>query len=347
MSTLGTVLETARRSKGYTQAQLADAVGTTQPSIQRYENDLREPDEDTLRTIADALGVTPRFLKHASRPESAMAMHAHMRRRSTAPASIWRRLEAQLNMTRWHVSSLFEEVSIQASLPMPQFDPEEETPEKCAAMVRMQWRIPIGPVRNLIDWLESAGIVVIEQDFGSPKVDGLSQWAGDHPVIIVNSKVPTDRKRLTLAHELGHLVMHMHYAGDDLEDQANAFAAEFLMPASTIRPELKNLKLGKLIDLKRAWGTSMASLIERAYHLGLLIKDERTKFYRDLSRRGWRINEPASDEIAPEVPKMTAAIARSLREANLPPSDVASIVGFATPGDNFILLDERRGLRAI
>lgn len=347
MTNLGTVLETARRSKGLTQTQLAELVGTTQPSIQRYENDLREPDLETLQSIADVLGVTVRFLEHASRPESAMAMHAHMRRKASAPATVWRRLEAELNMTRWHISSMFEEVSIQASLPMPQFDPDFDSPSKCASMVRMQWHMPIGPVRNLIDWLESAGIVVLERDFGTPKVDGLSQWAGDHPVIILNANVPTDRKRLTIAHELGHLVMHVHYSGEDIEEQANEFAAEFLMPAATIKHELKNLTLGKLRDLKRAWGTSMAALVERAYHLGLIMKDERVKFYKDLSRKGWRLNEPLSDEIAPEEPKMTAAITQSMRQAELSDSDVASIIGFASPEANVLLTPSRPALRAI
>lgn len=347
MNSLGTVLETARRSKGFTQAQLAEIIGTTQPSIQRYEKDIREPDGETFLAIATALGVTAEFLHHASHPESAMAMNAHMRRRASAPAAIWRRLEAELNMSRWHISSLFEEVSIQASLHMPQFDPEEFTPERCAAMVRMQWRLPLGPVRNLVSWMESAGIIVIEKDFGSSKVDGLSQWAGDHPVIIVNSIAPTDRKRLTLAHELGHLVMHMHAVGDDLEDEANAFAAAFLMPEETIKPDLRSLKLGKLVDLKREWGVSMSALVERAFQLGTMLKDERTKFYRDLSRRGWRTHEPASDELAPERPRMTEAIASSLFEANLSASDVARIIGFASPSENDLLKFPSRSLRVV
>ena len=117
-------------------------------------------------------------------------------------------------------------------------------------MVRMQWRMPIGPVRGLVRWLEAAGCLVIEEDFGTTHVDGLSQWIDDHPIVLLNSAAPTDRKRLTVAHELGHLTLHSRDISDDVEGDANAFAAEFLMPSETIRPQLRKLTTGRLHDLK-------------------------------------------------------------------------------------------------
>lgn len=347
MIDLGTVLETARRARGLTQSDLAELVGTTQPSIQRYENNLREPDSEVLLRISECLGVTPSFLQHASRPEGAMAVDAHMRRRSTAPATLWRRLEAELNMTRWHISRLYEEISLQATLTVPQFDPEVYSPEDAARLVRTQWRLPMGPVRNLTSWMESAGILVLEYDFGSPKVDGLSQWAGDHPIIVLNAQVPTDRKRLTLAHELGHIVLHTNFAGDNMEDQANAFAAELLMPADTIRPQLRNLKVGQIIDLKRVWGVSMAALVERAHTLNQMTKDQRASFYKMLNARGWRTFEPASDEIAQEEPQLAKTIGREMLASGLSRDDVAQMLGFAGPDVNYIVPTSEPRLRAV
>ena len=72
-------------------------------------------------------------------------------------------------------------------------------------------------------------------------MDGLSQWATDSPVMMVNDRAPTDRLRLTLAHELGHVCLHSDQLGGDPEDEANAFAAEFLMHGDLIRSELRNL----------------------------------------------------------------------------------------------------------
>jgi Zn-dependent peptidase ImmA (M78 family) len=82
-----------------------------------------------------------------------------------------------------------------------------------------------------------------------------------------------------------------------MEEEANAFAAGFLMPEHVIRPELRNLSLGKLIELKREWGVSMQAIFDRAYRLGLVKPSDRAEFYKPLNSRGWKIREPASDEL--------------------------------------------------
>ena len=80
MSSFGEVIITGRVAAGMTQEDLAKAIGVTQAAMSRYENDLREPDNDMIERIADALGVTVRFLERASRPTAALAVDAHMRR---------------------------------------------------------------------------------------------------------------------------------------------------------------------------------------------------------------------------------------------------------------------------
>src|SRR5262249_59367200 len=159
--------------------------------------------------------------------------------------------------------------------------------------------MPIGPVHTLVRWLEAAGCLVFEEDFGTSRVDGMSQWVGDHPVILLNGAAPTDRKRLTLAHELGHLVLHSQEVTPELEREAVDFAAEFLMPMQVIRPQLRTLKPGRLHDLKREWGVSMQALIERAYEARLLTPADRKRLYSALGVRDWRLHEPVSDELPP------------------------------------------------
>ena len=268
MSTFGEVIITGRVAAGMTQEDLANAIGVTQAAMSRYENDLREPDADTIERIAEALGVTVRFLERASRPTAALAVDAHMRRRATAKPTAWRQFEAQLNMLRMHSDFLREEVALAASLTMPGFDPFATDPADAARMTRTQWQMPSGPARSIVRWVEAAGSVVLMTDLGNQRVDGLSQWTADHPVIVVNSANPTDRIRWTLAHEIGHLVLHREDATEDMEREADAFAAEFLMPEILIRPKLANMTLGKALDLKREWGVSVAALIQRARQLG-------------------------------------------------------------------------------
>ncbi|MFD7659596.1 helix-turn-helix domain-containing protein [Actinosynnema sp. NPDC059797] len=328
MNDFGLVLSTARRARGLTQEDLALAAEITQAALSRYENDQREPDDEVLARLAKALGVTPEFLRVAGRVRGGMAVEAHMRRRQTAKPTVWRQLESQLNMYRMHARQIYEEVSVRAEQSVPQLDLVETTPEAAARIVRMQWRMPVGSVRNLTQWLEAAGCIVIEEDFGTARVDGLSQWIDDYPVIMINNRVPTDRKRLTLAHELAHLVLHSENVSSEMEDEANRFAGEFLMPTEMIRPQLRTLTLGRLHDLKREWGTSMQALIERAHHLGLITATQRTNLYKSLSARGWRTREPLSDELMQETPTLTRAIGEALAAKGYSKAEIDRLAGF-------------------
>lgn len=347
MATLGDVIVAARKSAGITQEELCDRLAVTQAALSRYENNLREPDPPMLAKLADSLGLSVEFLTHEFRLQGAIAADAHMRRQRTTKASDWKRAEARLNLLRMHSSYLLDRVPMNADLHVPTFDPEDTSAADAARLVRAQWRLPIGAIRDLTRWLESAGVIVIEEDLGTRRIDGMSQWANAFPVILINGALPTDRKRLTLAHELGHLVLHSQWIDSDVEAQANDFAAELLMPEHLIKPQLRAITLGKLVDLKAEWGVSMAALIERAYRLGRLSGEDRQKLYRAMNARGWRTREPGSDTLAPEHPRLARTIGNTLRQAGLSDGDIAAIAGYSNPSPGQWFAPEGRALRSI
>lgn len=347
MSTLGDVIVAARKAAGITQEELCDRLVVTQAALSRYENNLREPDHLMLDKLADALDLSVEFLTHEFRLQGAIAADAHMRRQRTTKASDWKRAEARLNLLRMHSSYLLDRVPMNTDLHVPTFDPDDTTAADAARLIRAQWRLPIGPIRGLTRWLESAGVIVVEEELGTRRIDGMSQWASAFPVILINEALPTDRKRLTLAHELGHLVLHNQWIDADVEVQANDFAAELLMPEHLIKPQLRTVTLGKLADLKAEWGVSMAALIERAYHLGRLANDERQKLYRAMNARGWRTKEPGSDGIPPEPPRLSSTIGNTLRQAGLSDDDIAAIAGYRSPYPGQWFAPEQRSLRSV
>lgn len=343
---VGDVLLVLRRAADITQEELVVRLGITQAALSRYENDLREPDDEMIDRLGEALGVTPDFLRHGFRMRGAIAVDAHMRRQKTTKPSDWKRIEARLNMLRMHSSYVLERVPLRPQSHVMQVDPDEHTPDEAAAMLRAAWRMPVGPVRNLTRWVESAGVIVVEEDFGTHRIDGMSQWAGDHAVIILNAALPTDRKRLTIAHELGHLVLHNQYMGLDVEDQANQFAAEFLMPAHVIGVQLSSLTLGKLSDLKAEWGVSMQALFERAYRMGRATAEEHQSFHRQMNSRGWKTREPGSDLLSPETPELAASVGRRLDESGLTRSEILRLVG-VRDGRETPFAPARRALHAV
>ncbi len=54
---IGENIKLIRKEKGYTQKQLAEKLGTSPQNFAQYENGKRKPKFETLKKIADALGV--------------------------------------------------------------------------------------------------------------------------------------------------------------------------------------------------------------------------------------------------------------------------------------------------
>ena len=112
------------------------------------------------------------------------------------------------------------------------------TTEEAARLVRELWMVPKGPIDKMIGLLESNGGVVIPCDFGTDLLDAMSQRIDGMPILFfVNVNAPADRLRHTLAHELGHMVLHTITVKSDeeMEDrEADAFAGAFLLPADEI-----------------------------------------------------------------------------------------------------------------
>jgi Zn-dependent peptidase ImmA (M78 family) len=175
-----------------------------------------------------------------------------------------------------------------------------ESPEKIAEFVRAAWQMPRGPIGNLISLVESMGAIVIPFDFGTDDVDAVGQWTwGLPPLFFLNSAAPTDRMRFSLAHEIGHIVMH-RVPTPDLEKEADRFAAELLLPAADITDELRALTLQKAMRLKLRWRVSAQALITKAKTTKAVSDRKYASLYSYLSKLGYRKKEPFT--LAPEVP---------------------------------------------
>ncbi len=114
----------------------------------------------------------------------------------------------------------------------------------------------------MVKLIEAAGGIVVYCDLKTRDLDALSHRVeGLPPLIFINSNLSGDRARFTLAHEIGHLVLHSIPDDDgSMEEQADMFAADLLMPGPEIRHQLVNLNMEKLARLKAFWKVSMQSV---------------------------------------------------------------------------------------
>jgi len=153
--------------------------------------------------------------------------------------------------------------------------------------LRAYWEIPSGPIDNLTDLVEQAGVIVVHSSLGESVVSGVTfAVSGLPPLVVLNEEQPADRLRFTLAHELGHLVMHK-FPTPNMEDEANAFAGALLMPANDIRPYFAGRRIDFLLlaALKLEWKVAMQSLLMRARSLGMVTPKQERYLWQQLSIR--------------------------------------------------------------
>lgn len=291
----------ARESRGWAQKHLAEAVGVGQATICKYELGSLELSTSEIDAIAHALRYSPLLFSQMDQVHALGSSVIFHRKRVRIPIKVQRRVQAEINLRHMQVVRLLRSVEHDHTFPTLPPEAVGDNPERVARQVREMWGIKAGPLPDLTRVVENAGGIVVLVDFGTCLIDGVHLWiSGTPPVFFMSQSVPGDRYRFSLAHEVGHAVMHHSSALDDVENEANLFASEFLMPRSAIRSDLRALNLESAARLKKIWRVSMQALIMRAGHLRQISESTRRRLFSHLGARGYRKNEPWP--IPPERP---------------------------------------------
>src|SRR6266511_2541221 len=108
----------------------------------------------------------------------------------------------------------------------------------------------------------------------------------------------------------------------DAEQEANRFAAAFLMPrASVLAHSLANAGIDRILSAKQTWRVAAMALTHRLHELDLLTDWGYRTACVDLSRRGYRTSEPGG--IPHETSPLLDTVFQSLRAEGASPADVA------------------------
>lgn len=287
------MLTLRREALGLTQSELAKRWGVTQGLVSRIEAEVLDFPMSRIEQLAGILQVPTEFLFEAAQVHGYGSPCNYHRKRQDIPVRTLRAIQARVNILRIQVSKLLTGVEVSSAQRFARLDLEEYgTPEEIARLIRASWGLPMGPIVNLVGTIESMGGIVLLTDFRTPRLDAVSQWTGGlPPIFVANETQPGDRLRFTIAHELGHLVMHQNPT-PNLEQEADRFASEFLMPAREIRTELSPFNLPRLALLKARWKVSIAALIRRARDLKVLPESQYTSWFKRYNQLGFRRGEP-------------------------------------------------------
>lgn len=304
----GTRLNVARRLRAMTKTELARALNVTPTAIAQYEKGMR-PTQSVMARACLVLGMPRDFFGAGSPITSLPASAAHFRSLRSTTSRAREQVLAYGELSLELVALVSEYVDF-PPVDLPDLlVPEDVTPGAvvdAARAARLAWGIERGPIPSVVQLLEAHGVIVLRLPQGTDRrVDALSTYAGARPLVFLNdAKEDKARSRFDAAHELGHLLLHpdTEPGSKVVEQQANQFASEFLMPAEEIIDQLpRRIDWPAFHDLKRHWGVSLRALVYRAHHLGTLSEASYRRANQQLSI--WGYPEPGALGAA-ESPQM-------------------------------------------
>lgn len=331
VQSFGVRLREARQGAGLTTRDLAKRLtemghSVSHVTISKYERDEFSPTADTLRAIASVVGKPVEWFEGVGATLSGIRFRAL----KTLPAKDksdfstqalpWLRLYIHLNdlLERKEPSGL--QVRIRP----------DDDPATAAKRIREKYKFANYPIPSVARMLENAGIRVIRLN-GALGIDAFAACLGDTHVVAVNSVLPPDRMRLTLAHELAHVlyedVMHDRQVDEDeIESRAFDLASHLLMPSPVLKEAFEIKSMVRLVQYKERYGISLSAMVYRATREKLIPQAMAQMLWREFSRLGWRKQEPGRVPADHPV-RLETLIDSALRQKKATPAELSRIAG--------------------
>lgn len=341
-------LTQARFAAGLSKAKLAEQVGVTPAAIGQYESRVVTPRRDLLPVLAHELQVPVEYFATGRPIGRVDGSQAHFRSLRSTSARERSKAIAFIEQV-WELTFALEKKVQFPDVDLSWIDRDQADPLCAAQSLRKHWGLGMAPVKHLVALAESHGIVVSLLTMANEDVARVGAFSTSHlarPVIVVTPERARSVfvYRFTVAHELGHLMLHGEAVPGDRqqEREADQFAAEFLTPRSQIANLLpRTVNLSRLDELSRHWGVSVDSLLLRMKETGTVSEASIRRGYQKLNQlrsSGLETLEPVN-AYPGEVPSMLSHAAELAgcgpadlaRELKWHPSRVLEILGADDP----------------
>lgn len=342
----GSRLLEAREARGLTVSALAELVGVSRQSLHTYERGDVTPGPAIMERICIVLDLPALFFNLPPRDIA----EPHISFRSLHSTALSDRKRSG-HRSQWliDIAWLAKEYVDWPPMAYPTFDiPDhpgdlsDEDIESLADQTRAAWGLSDGPITNIVWLLENKGTIVARDEMGTEEIDAYSFWAmpDEIPFIVLGSeKGSAVRSRLDATHELGHLIMHRRVPPNIsnrseihklMEQQSFRFGSAFLMPRSSFGDDVWSVSLDSLLQLKPKWLVSVAAMIRRCLHLGLVSQQHYERLNISLSRKRWRKSEPLDNELPTESPRLLPqAMELILSEGGVHPDELLYRLGLS------------------
>lgn len=297
----------ARKRRQLTKKELAEMAGVAQATLTRIDTGATSsPSDETVAALALALGYPPEFF-YLDDVDELNPKQVSFRSLKSMTAK-----QTDAALASGALGCVFNDwISEKFNLPTPNLPQlRDEDPASAASAIRRHWGIGFRPIPNLIKLLESKGVRVFTLAEGKD-VDAFSFWRDGVPFMFLNTLKSPERSRFDAAHELGHLLMHVHgyLDGRDFEREADLFASHFLVPREDLLAHVPaNPSLKQIIASKHRWGISVAALARASKDSSLLSDWHYRELCKQIAIAGYRTKEPNS------IPRESSVLWRKVLE---------------------------------
>ncbi|ADU28479.1 XRE family transcriptional regulator [Evansella cellulosilytica] len=301
----GSRLKESRLYNKLTITELAEKLNVTKQMISKYESGKSEPSFEKSLILIDILGYPREFFyttdKYVIENEGTFfRSRLTATQKSKEPASIALKYSVV-------VRDFLEQYIDFPVLQNREMYEGKDNPEEVALSIRKSMNLGLEPIHDIIEVAELMGFTVINMDYQEDKVDAFSSMntvnGNSYFVITTGDSGSFYRQQFSIAHEIGHWVLHQSINPQELdkdeyktmEDEANKLASIFLLPKESFGEELKSQIVDEIdtyYNLKRKWNVSMAAMIKRARDLNIISVDQEVKLYKQMHYRKWRNPEP-------------------------------------------------------
>lgn len=314
----GKRLKEARLFNQYTITALSKELDVSKQMVSKYENLNSQPSKETLFRISNLLKFPTEFFMtedNSSIASNGLYFRSYLTstQKEKEPATYWLKyaliIKEYLNQYV-DFPDLKNTDSITESIDLQSGNLTLNDIEKIAQHVRELLDYNDQPIENMVEFAELLGITVINNNGFSEKVDAFSSRysIGDNNYFVIS--IPAEgtffRQQFSIAHEIGHWILHEGMDPQELEkdeyklmeQDANNFASCLLMPAERFTKDVENTgtHFESFLILKKRWNVSVSSMIMRSYQLGLITSIEKQNLFKHMSYKGYRKLEPFDKE---------------------------------------------------
>lgn len=299
----GERLKEARRFRQLSIPQLAEKIDISKQMISKYEHGDAQPRPKTYQKLVLTLGFPLSFFQQCDAfSYNDLGTFYRSRLSSTQsekkPSELLKKYLAVL-------ASFFENY---VDFPKLKELNQIEDPIASAKLLRKEWGLGSSPITNILRLLEVHGFQIASINSNSEKVDAFGSQTkvngkNYYCILIDQDNNSFYRQQFSLAHELGHWMLHSKSINPqelepqeyrDMEKQANIFASNFLLPREAFSKDIRGHEedLDAYLKLKSKWEVSAASMVYRSKSLGLIPSKQYLRLQKRMSARGWKRSEP-------------------------------------------------------